>query len=245
MSELRADTITSATDNTDLEIQARGTGVPNLESGTKLNGVALGVFATGTSASNLTGALPALDGSALTGISSGLNLLSTATASNSASINFVNGSGGAVIDTTYDMYLVTCTGVVPATDNVYFNMRFGNGSIPTTNYAYDMHDTVNQVWSSTSATGVLMCDTNANKGAGNGTYENLSATIWIPRFNSAGTYYQLVQYDCSYVQADNTFQRQFGIGSNLGSPGAADRFQFYFSSGNISVGEFKLYGLSA
>ena len=41
MSELRADTITSATDNTDLEIQARGTGAPNLEAGTKLNGTAL------------------------------------------------------------------------------------------------------------------------------------------------------------------------------------------------------------
>ena len=41
MSELRADTITSATDNTDLEIQARGTGVPNLSGDTKLNGVAL------------------------------------------------------------------------------------------------------------------------------------------------------------------------------------------------------------
>ncbi|HAF39094.1 MAG TPA: hypothetical protein DCG72_08930 [Gammaproteobacteria bacterium] len=40
MSELRADTITSATDNTDLEIQARGTGVPNLESGFKVGGTA-------------------------------------------------------------------------------------------------------------------------------------------------------------------------------------------------------------
>lgn len=40
MSELRADTITSATDNTDLEVQARGTGVPNLESGFKVGGTA-------------------------------------------------------------------------------------------------------------------------------------------------------------------------------------------------------------
>jgi hypothetical protein len=51
MSELRADTITSATDNTDLEIQARGTGVPNLESGFKVNGtvgVPVSALQTGT-----------------------------------------------------------------------------------------------------------------------------------------------------------------------------------------------------
>ena len=51
MSELRADTITSATDNTDLEVQARGTGVPNLKSGFKVNGtvgVPVSALQTGT-----------------------------------------------------------------------------------------------------------------------------------------------------------------------------------------------------
>lgn len=70
MSTIKADTLESATTNGDLTIRGNGTGVPNLESGSKLNGVAFGDAATATIGTDVLA--PNGDGSSLTGISGGL-----------------------------------------------------------------------------------------------------------------------------------------------------------------------------
>ncbi len=83
----------------------------------------------GMSSSKLTGALPALDGSALTGAGSMVKLAHTTVASGSAGdypFNFTN-----VFSSTYDMYLVAFTvasnqtGVAGIGNALYF--QFGNG----------------------------------------------------------------------------------------------------------------------
>ena len=155
MSTIKADAIQSKTADTDLTISGNGTGVPNLETGTKLNDVAL----TGAA----TAALPltvANGGTGITAVGSSGNVLtsngsawaSTAPAGGGAwsYISGVNVTEVANIDFTglngdYEVYMFQFGGVMGVDFQPYLRWYFGTGAGPTwaaTKHSYLIDKTV-------------------------------------------------------------------------------------------------------
>ena len=81
----------------------------------------------------LTGTLPAVSGANLTGIASDFVLIKSITANNDATVEFINGSSGAVIDSTYKQYIIKGFNITAdANGETYFAFResssFQNGT---------------------------------------------------------------------------------------------------------------------
>lgn len=207
----------------------------------------LGTAATldvGTSANNIvqldgSGALPAVDGSALTGIDSGgMRFIATADASNDATIEFT-GFNAAL----YDSYLFVLSNVIPASDNVALYVRSstdGGSSFSSTSGDYHWsrqgYSGGNPGANSTTATAMEIA-----YGVGSDTDEDgYSGHLFVygphlakrTRFLANGAYENL-----SGVPANI----QYG-GYRLASEDV-DAIQFLFSSGNIESGTITMYGL--
>ncbi len=172
-------------------------------------------------------------------VSSGsLVLISTQTASSSTSVTFTG------LSTTYKKYIVIIERARPASDDVYLYMRTGNGSIDSGATAYG--------YSTTESTlGTVAGDGNGSDDhiqltqsakVGNDTNEYFSGTIDIhdPGNTSGYAGFTFVGMHISgiaqqyHVEGDGIYK----------TGGAIDRVQFYFSTGNITSGTFKLYGLA-
>ncbi len=61
----------------------------------------------------------------------GMVEIKTQTASNVATIDFVNGVNGVVLDDTFDDYELHISALVPATDDAFAWLRIGTGGTPT------------------------------------------------------------------------------------------------------------------
>lgn len=264
MSELRADTITSATDNTDLEIQARGTGVPNLESGFKVNGtvgVPVSALQTGTDGELITwdaSGNPATvatgtAGQVLTSAGAGaapsfgdivggsLTLIGTQTASASASLTQTG------LDGTYDSYVIRLTNIIPATDAVFAWLRLGDsGGIDSGASDYQWHSETNYAGgspaaaSSTSDSEIQLTHTDTTN-VGNATGETFSATIWINRTTSK---YVVVGGNAYYNSKNVAAASRAEFVGNRQAAITLDRVQFLFSTGNITSGRMTTWGVS-
>jgi hypothetical protein len=175
-----------------------------------------------------------------------LILLSTQTASASATISFTTG-----LDSTYDEYIFKFIDIHPATDDVdfTFNMSSDAGS----NYNVTKTTTAFDAYHNESDTNAgLGYDTNADlaqstafqplvKGTGNGADENTvgslqifnpSSTTYVKHFIANMQYYQNADYSINYYIA--------GYGNTTS---AINAIQFKMSSGNIDDGVIKLYGV--
>ena len=173
-------------------------------------------------------------------------LLSTQTASNSATVSFTTG-----IDSTYKEYQFWFVDIHPRTDNVgfLFNLSTDAGSnynvTKTTtsfiathaeNNTYDAlgYRTGNDVAQSAGFAPIF------NSGLGNGADKSLSGTLQL--FNPASTTY--VKHFISNVNGlldadytDNTFQAGYG-----NTTSAINAVQFKMSSGNFD-GTILMYGI--
>jgi len=185
--------------------------------------------------------------SGLTGGS--LTLLSTQTASSSATISFTSD-----IDSTYKEYQFHFTDVHPATDgtSLTFNMSvdtgsnynvtktvtafkaYHNESDSATGLAYDTGDDLAQSTSFSILT--------VGGGTGNDNDQNISGELIL--FNPSSTTF--VKHFMSRV--NNTQSSDYSIdGYSAGygnTTSAVDAIQFKFASGNIDSGTFKMYGVS-
>ena len=190
--------------------------------------------------------------SAITSLPSGvgggsLNLISTQTASSSATISFTSG-----IDSTYDEYMFKFINIHPATDNVQF--QFNGSSDSGSNYnvtktttffsAYNLEDDsargLSYDTSKDLAQGTGFQDISYNTGNDNdvgicGTVKlfNPSSTTFVKHF--------LV------TMADKTENNASGnrfIAGYFNTTSAINGIQFKFGSGNIDSGVIKLYGIS-
>ena len=76
-----------------------------------------------------------------------ITLIKTLTASDSASLDFVDGTSDVTLDSTYDEYMFVFTDIGPATDNVQFQFQVnatddaggGYDSSPMTTTTWDAH----------------------------------------------------------------------------------------------------------
>ena len=174
-----------------------------------------------------------------------LTLLSTQTASASATISFTTG-----LDSTYDMYEFHFINVRPAsTSNFNFNLSTDSGSnynvTKTTTYFQALvgengadatleYRTAQDLAQSTSFQ-TLFLD------LGNGADESLAGTLTL--FNpSSTTYVKHFIYTSNGYNGGNYTQNTFVAGYG-NTTSAINAIRFQMNSGNLTAGTIKLYGV--
>lgn len=191
----------------------------------------------------------------VTGIPTGsLFLIKTLTASASASLSFVNGSNGVVLDSTYKAYKFVFKNIHPATDNssFQFNASTDTGSnynvIKTTTNFEAEHgesdtpaslgyrpETPNDLAQSTAYNNLMR-----STGADND--QNAIGELWL--YNPSSTTY-VKHFTCigNTSHHSNNTLNSF-VAGYFNTTSAIDAIDFKFDNGNIDAGTISLYGLT-
>ncbi len=178
-------------------------------------------------------------------------LIKKLTASSSATLSFVDGASGVVLDNTYKEYLFTFKDIHPASDNVSFQVNFRDGgtnydATKTTTYFRALHKEDGSGGSLGYRTGDdLAQSTSAQKlggGLGNGNDECLVGTLHL--FNpSSTTFVKHFIVRTNLYESDNHTVDNY-IAGYCNVTDAIDGVQFSMSSGNIDAGDICLYGIA-
>lgn len=201
----------------------------------------LGVGADGEALVCASGQTTGLDWDTVTSGSSVI-FLESQTASNSSSIDFT----ASWDDATYAYYYFTYTNVRPSTDAVELRVRFSvNGG---SSYITDDYRWVRARLSASSGSDSLNEDDSDSKieltdSIGNNTGEGVAGkAIFMPSSNPGSVRAAPFMFDNVFVTGSGTVYRNFGAGMNeTGS--TINGLRFYMSSGNITNGVFKMYGV--
>ena len=187
-----------------------------------------------------------------TGLASGsMVLIKEQTASASASISFVDGTDGVVLDNTYNTYLFKFINIHPATSNTIFqfNLSTDGGSsynvTKTTTFFRARHreddsaaalaySTAEDLAQSTGFQTILFDSGNDNDDSNSGELFlfNPSSTTFVKHFIG-----RVSNTNITAQAGDNYFAGYANTTSAL------DAIQFKFASGNIDDGIIKLYGI--
>jgi hypothetical protein len=255
MSTLEVDSIVASTSNTDLSLDGAGTGVVNLATGAKLNGTALTSTFQAASA-NIPNVAPGTSGNVLTSNGSAWtsaapaggawNLISSATASASSSVDFASG-----IDSTYDVYKLYIVALTPSNNATSLFMRVKQSGISRSNgndYRWRVSSSYYQngygaADQSNSDTEIELAFGMGGEGASalTGKFIHYEITMYKPSDTTGVKNFNFVGYTA------NQYQRHAGLlgqGIFQGNTAAIDGLDFRMSAGTITVGGFYLYGLS-
>ena len=180
-----------------------------------------------------------------------LTLIKEQTASSSASISFVDGSGGVVLDSTYPIYIFKFFNIHPSADDktFQFNMSADSGSnynvTKTTTVFKANHDEGDSATNLTYDSGEDLAQGTGFQTLGNGVGgdndQSLSGTLHL--FKPSDT--NFVKHFISTIQyyAFNNYTNNFYVAGYGNTTSAVDAVQFKFNSGNIDSGTIKLYGI--
>ena len=192
-----------------------------------------------------------LDAGALdSGIAAGaMTLLSTVTASSSATISFTSG-----IDSTYDSYVFKFYEIHPATDNTQFAFQVDTGT--NTNYnqtitsttfrAYHIEGDNDQglgyVTGEDQAQGTAFQKLTAGGTIGNDNDQSGSGFFHL--FNPSSTTFvkHFIGRSSAYHASD--YATDFYVSGYINTTTALTRVQFKMLSGNIDAGDICLYGIT-
>lgn len=176
-----------------------------------------------------------------------LVLLATATASASATIDFDAGLDW----TTYDKYIFEVIAAIPATDDseLWLRTSTDNGTSydsGASNYHYGWVQTASNsttliVGTSIGDTAIKIGQTAAGAGFGNAAGESLNGIIILHKPSDMGLNSQL-KYTLNMIRANSSIGHIDGAGSRK-SAADVDGFRFLMSTGNITSGTFKMYGV--
>jgi hypothetical protein len=184
----------------------------------------------------------AIDASKLTGITSDFVLLQSTTASNVASVTM---GTSALLTSTYRTYMFVGSNVIPATDGAQSRIRVSIGGSAQTgsNYyaskirIYDGSTTVSGYNYNTATS----FEESWGESIGNSTGENANFVCYLFDPSSTNNYKGIKSTAIITDLSPDTAQHIFA--GMYYSTSAVDGLQFYMSSGNITSGYFKLYGL--
>ena len=176
----------------------------------------------------------------------GLNLISTQTASSSATIDFTSG-----IDSTYKEYIFKFISIHPASNNVklHFNMSADSGSnynvTKTTTFFradHDEADTATALGYNTSNDLAQSTNFQGLGDIGNDNDQTLSGTLHL--FDPSNTTFvkHFISTTNACDHADES--RNYFVAGYGNTTSAIDAVQFKMSSGNMDSGTIKLYGVT-
>ena len=176
-----------------------------------------------------------------------LNLISTQTASSSATLDFTSG-----IDSTYKEYIFKFYNMHPATNNVKWTFQSDTGTNTSYGQTITSTDFISQHSEDDSATelGYASANDQAQGTAfqpigqliGNGNDECVSGTLHIFDPSNA-TFVKHFMANTNVYRQDNYSREHFTAGY-FNTTTALTRFRFKFDSGNIDSGVIKMYGLA-
>tara|TARA_B100001063_G_scaffold224434_1_gene232451 strand:+ start:24 stop:644 length:621 start_codon:yes stop_codon:yes gene_type:complete len=187
----------------------------------------------------------------ITGLGS-MTLIKKLTASSSATLSFVDGSSGVVLDNTYKEYVFTFKDIHPATDNqdIQFNGSVDGGS----NYNVTKTSTTFQAQHDEADSEALLQyntdrdlaqSTSAQRFSlqiGNDNDQSVVGTLHL--FNPSSTTF--VKHYIATVQGANAgnYTQQLFTAGYMNTTNAVNSIQFSFQSGNIDAGDICLYGIA-
>ncbi len=169
----------------------------------------------------------------------GLTLLEQHAASSSASLDFTSW-----YSSTYDEYLISIVGLIPATDGAQLLGQFstdGGSSFAATNYKYTM-----SYGASSGTTGISASNAGTSIPV-SGTVENTTSTSFLDstihlynpgsatRAKRMRVYSDLLANDGNYYQWSGT-----GAWNDVT---AVNALRFIFTAGNVAEGTIRIYGL--
>jgi len=159
-------------------------------------------------------------------------LLSTVTASNSATVDFTGLDSGS--------YVIFYTNVIPTTTSTTLNFRYGTGGTPTyqtSDYAYSVSFNLN-----TGTTIITSNSTSAGSfvlhGVTTGTGEGVSGVLTMLNPSGTSIYHPMTFTANDFNGGKNYY---FAGGGCWKSTTAVTAGRFLFSGGNIASGTFKIY----
>lgn len=177
--------------------------------------------------------------------SSALVFISSASASNSATVDFTSGFTSA-----FDEYVIKVTDLVPATDGANLNLRisqaatFKSGAL---DYGWTQGGTTSAASSfANGSTGDTKMQIAASVSNANST-RNFRTDLQIS--NPAGTALsKTITWQGGYLSSSPSYISNIGFGSYTGGTSgtiaaAVDGVRFLMSAGNITSGNFVLYGV--
>ena len=184
-----------------------------------------------------------IDSTKISGLSSDYVLLATVDASSSASVSF-----DGYFSATYKNYTLVISGLTPATDNTLlrFRVRQSNADVTSSGYGFAFYGVYRASGIGDGATvgggNNNYAEINYSQGLSNTAGYGLNGRIYI--HNPLATEYRVFQADTSFFMYDENYAK---VQTNLiywnGNDTALSGFSLFMSSGNISSGSFKLYGL--
>ena len=148
-------------------------------------------------------------------------------------------------DSSYDVYMVQYSNVIPATDDKELRMRFTEGGTPNPSanydYAYKIIETYSLGFEDFPATNQTYF-----RGVryGNNTGEAGNATLYLFNMNSTTEYAFYTLEENAYINAAATIAGCTGGGVLTVTGTARDGIEFSFPTGNINSGTFSLFGLA-
>jgi hypothetical protein len=150
--------------------------------------------------------------------------------------------GGSDWDSSYDVYVITVNGYIPATDAADLRARVLESSTANSTANYDRAQKTlraDTTFGNASATNETYFD--LSSAVGNDTGEQLNTIIYMFNANNSGEY--------TFLNMENTQLSHTALligvqgGAVFTSASAVNGLQFFPSTGNIDNGTFTLYGL--
>ena len=182
-----------------------------------------------------------------------LTLIKSITASSSASIEFINGTNGVVLDGTYTSYVFSFVNIHPSLNASFtFNLSSDSGSTyavtKTTTFFDAFHneqDTGANILYETSVDQAQSTAFQSLGSIGNANDETMSGMLQI--FNPSSTTFVkhfIVRVNKYFPAGGENYTADVFVAGYGNTTSAVNAIQFKMLSGNIDDGTIKLYGVS-
>ena len=192
-------------------------------------------------------------GSMASGFGSSMTFIKKLTASNSATLSFVNGADSVVLDSTYKEYMFFFDNIHVSTDDAYLTVGFRDGSTAydatktTTAFrAFHFEDASNQGVTYQANEDLAQSTNFQNLGQLQGNGNDVSGAGYMHLFDPASTTsvkHFISNYSHHYTDAAPGNINNY-VHGYCNVTAAIDAVQFKLSSGNFDQGVIRMYGIA-